>query len=34
MKNYVPNEINQSYYKDMVDNPENRLVKYFLQLIR
>ncbi|MGP8190237.1 MAG: DUF2357 domain-containing protein [Methanobacterium sp.] len=33
MKNYVPNEINQSYYKEVVDNPENRLVKYFLQLL-
>ena len=32
-KNYVPNEINQSFYNEIVDNPENRLVKYFLQLI-
>lgn len=33
MKNYVPNQINQSFYKEIVDNPENRLVKYFLQLL-
>lgn len=33
MKNYVPNQVNQSYYEEIVDNPENRFVKYFLELL-
>lgn len=32
-KEYVPHEVNQSYYRDIVDTPENRLVKYFLNLV-
>jgi hypothetical protein len=32
-KEYVPNELNQSYHRDIVDTPENRLVKYFLNLV-
>lgn len=33
MKSYVPIQINQSYYKEIVDNPENRVVKYFLEIM-
>ena len=33
MKNFVPESINQSYYEDSVDTPENRLLKYFLESI-
>lgn len=32
-KQYVPHEVNQSYHKDIVDTPENRLVKYFLFMV-
>ena len=32
-KECVPNEVNQSYHRDIVDTPENRLVKYFLNLV-
>ncbi|ADZ09787.1 Domain of unknown function DUF2357-containing protein [Methanobacterium lacus] len=30
MRNYVPNNIEQPYFEESVDTPENRLVKYFL----
>lgn len=33
MKNFVPESINQTFYEDSVDTPENRLLKYFLELI-
>lgn len=33
MKKFVPESINQSFYKDSVDTPENRLLKYFLESI-
>lgn len=33
MKGYVPKHIDQSYFNEVVDNPENRFVKYFLQLL-
>lgn len=32
-KAYIPHEVNQTYHKDIVDTPENRLVKYFLNLV-
>ena len=33
MNNHLPYQVNQTFYKDIVDTPENRLVKYFLQLV-
>ena len=33
MKNFVPESINQSFYEDSADTPENRLLKYFLESI-
>jgi uncharacterized protein len=33
MKNFIPESINQSFYEDSVDTPENRLLKYFLESI-
>lgn len=32
-KKYVPHQVNQSYHRDIVDTPENRLVKYFLFMV-
>ena len=33
MKGYVPESINQDYYEDTIDTPENRLLKYFLESV-
>lgn len=33
MDNHLPYQVNQTFYKDILDTPENRLVKFFLQLI-
>jgi len=33
MKGYVPESINQDYYEDSIDTPENRLLKYFLESV-
>ena len=33
MENYVPKRINQKTYEDTLDTPENRFVKYFLELL-
>ena len=33
MDNHVPYHVNQIYYNDIVDTPENRLLKYFLHLV-
>ena len=33
MENHVPYQVNQTFYKDRVDTPENRFVKYFLELL-
>ena len=30
---YIPNEVNQSHHRDILDTPENRLVKYFLFMV-
>ena len=32
-KDYVPYQVNQSYHRDIVDTPENGLVKYFLFMV-
>ncbi|MEL7672023.1 DUF2357 domain-containing protein [Methanobacterium sp.] len=33
MKNFVPDNITQPFYEESVDTPENRLLKYFLELL-
>ena len=33
MENHLPYHVNQTFYKNILDTPENRFVKYFLQLI-
>jgi predicted component of viral defense system (DUF524 family) len=33
MENYVPKRISQKNYEDTLDTPENRFVKYFLELL-
>lgn len=33
MKNYIPDKINQTYFEESVDTPENRLLKYLLEAI-
>lgn len=32
MKDFIPNKINQSFYEEIVDNPENQFVKFFMHL--
>lgn len=33
MKDYLPHKINQTNFYDVLDTPENRFVKYFLEII-
>lgn len=33
MKNYVPDTISQEFHYESIDTPENRLLKYFIELI-
>ena len=33
MKNYVPDTIAQKFYQETIDTPENRLLKYFIELL-
>lgn len=33
MDKYVPDKISQNFYLEIVDNPENRFLKYFLELL-
>ena len=33
MKNYVPDTISQEFHHESIDTPENRLLKYFIELI-
>lgn len=34
MDNHMPHHLNQQNYRDNVDNPENRFIKYFLYLLQ
>ena len=33
MKNYFPDTVSQEFYLDTIDTPENRFLKYFIELI-
>ncbi len=33
MKNFVPDNISQKFYQESIDTPENRLLKYFIELL-
>lgn len=33
MKNYVPDTITQKFHQETIDTPENRLLKYFIELL-
>ena len=33
MKNYVPDTITQKFHQETIDTPENRLLKYFMELL-
>ncbi|MGB9980115.1 DUF2357 domain-containing protein [Methanobacterium sp.] len=33
LKNYVPDAISQKFYQETIDTPENRFLKYFIELL-